>query len=58
MARAIRTALGSSPARGAREPRRGDPHDGRKTAKDMHARYKETAEGGLAQQIPVNAVEC
>ena len=28
------------------------------TAQDMHTRYKETAEGGLAAQIPVSAVEC
>lgn len=28
------------------------------TALDMHAAYKETAEGGLAVRIPVNVVEC
>lgn len=28
------------------------------TALDMNAKYKETAEGGLALQIPVNVVEC
>lgn len=28
------------------------------TAQDMHAAYKETAEGGLAVRIPVNVVEC
>lgn len=28
------------------------------TAQDMHADYKETAEGGLATRIPVNVVEC
>ena len=28
------------------------------TAKDMHANYKETAEGGLATRIPVSVVEC
>lgn len=29
-----------------------------KTALDMNARYKETSEGGLAVQIPVNLSEC
>ena len=29
-----------------------------RTAQDMHANYKETAEGGLAVRIPVNVVEC
>jgi len=28
------------------------------TAKDMHAKYKETSEGGLALQIAVNVSEC
>jgi len=28
------------------------------TAQDMHSRYKETAEGGLAMQIPVSVPEC
>jgi L-serine dehydratase len=28
------------------------------TAKDMSTKYKETAEGGLALQIPVNVSEC
>jgi L-serine dehydratase len=28
------------------------------TAKDMHVNYKETSEGGLAVNIPVNVVEC
>ena len=28
------------------------------TAKDMNAKYKETSEGGLALQIPVNVSEC
>lgn len=28
------------------------------TAQDMNAKYKETAEGGLAVQIPVNVIEC
>jgi L-serine dehydratase len=28
------------------------------TALDMNTKYKETAEGGLALQIPVNVVEC
>lgn len=28
------------------------------TAQDMHTRYKETAEGGLASQIPVSVSEC
>lgn len=28
------------------------------TAKDMHQKYKETSEGGLAVQIPVNVSEC
>ncbi len=28
------------------------------TALDMHANYKETAEGGLAMRIPVSVVEC
>lgn len=28
------------------------------TAKDMHSKYKETSEGGLAVNIPVNVVEC
>ena len=28
------------------------------TARDMHAKYKETSEGGLAVQIPVNLSEC
>lgn len=28
------------------------------TAQDMHANYKETAEGGLATRIPVSVVEC
>jgi L-serine dehydratase len=28
------------------------------TAVDMHANYKETAEGGLAIRIPVSVVEC
>lgn len=28
------------------------------TAQDMHADYKETAEGGLATRIPVSVVEC
>lgn len=28
------------------------------TAQDMHAKYKETAEGGLATRIPVSVVEC
>lgn len=29
-----------------------------KTALDMDAKYKETSEGGLAMQIPVNVIEC
>lgn len=29
-----------------------------KTAQDMNAKYKETSEGGLAVQIPVNLSEC
>lgn len=28
------------------------------TAQDMNAKYKETSEGGLAVQIPVNVIEC
>ena len=28
------------------------------TARDMNAKYKETSEGGLAIQIPVNVIEC
>ena len=28
------------------------------TAQDMNAKYKETSEGGLAVQIPVNVTEC
>ena len=28
------------------------------TAQDMHVKYKETAEGGLATRIPVSVVEC
>jgi L-serine dehydratase len=28
------------------------------TARDMSSKYKETAEGGLALQIPVNVIEC
>jgi len=28
------------------------------TALDMNTKYKETAEGGLALQIPVNFSEC
>ncbi len=28
------------------------------TAQDMNAKYKETAEGGLATRIPVSVVEC
>ena len=28
------------------------------TAQDMHQKYKETSEGGLAVQIPVNVSEC
>jgi L-serine dehydratase len=28
------------------------------TAQDMHIKYKETSEGGLALQIPVNVIEC
>ena len=28
------------------------------TAQDMNAKYKETAEGGLALQIAVNVTEC
>lgn len=28
------------------------------TAQDMSAKYKETSEGGLAVQIPVNVIEC
>ena len=28
------------------------------TAKDMNGKYKETSEGGLALQIPVNVSEC
>jgi L-serine dehydratase len=28
------------------------------TAQDMNAKYKETAEGGLALQIAVNVPEC
>jgi L-serine dehydratase len=28
------------------------------TALDMNAKYKETADGGLAIQIPVNVSEC
>jgi L-serine dehydratase len=28
------------------------------TALDMNAKYKETAEGGLALQIAVNVTEC
>jgi L-serine dehydratase len=28
------------------------------TALDMNSKYKETSEGGLAVQIPVNVVEC
>ncbi|MFZ1255718.1 MAG: L-serine ammonia-lyase, iron-sulfur-dependent, subunit alpha, partial [Saprospiraceae bacterium] len=30
----------------------------KETAKDMNSKYKETSEGGLAVQIPVNIVEC
>lgn len=30
----------------------------KETAADMQEKYKETAEGGLAYQIPVNVVEC
>ncbi len=29
-----------------------------RTALDMNAKYKETSEGGLAVQIPVNVIEC
>jgi L-serine dehydratase len=28
------------------------------TAQDMSAKYKETAEGGLALRVPVNVPEC
>lgn len=28
------------------------------TAQDMSSKYKETAEGGLAVNIPVNVIEC
>jgi L-serine dehydratase len=28
------------------------------TARDMHVKYKETSEGGLAVHIPVNLPEC
>jgi len=28
------------------------------TAQDMHSKYKETSEGGLALRIPVNVIEC
>lgn len=28
------------------------------TAQDMHTKYKETSEGGLALRIPVNVIEC
>ena len=28
------------------------------TARDMSDKYKETSEGGLAAQIPVNVIEC
>ena len=28
------------------------------TARDMHEKYKETSEGGLAIQVPVNVIEC
>jgi len=28
------------------------------TAKDMRTKYKETSEGGLAVQVPVNVIEC
>jgi len=28
------------------------------TARDMSAKYKETAEGGLAINVPVNLSEC
>jgi L-serine dehydratase len=28
------------------------------TAQDMHTKYKETSEGGLALQIPVSVIEC
>jgi L-serine dehydratase len=28
------------------------------TAKDMNEKYKETSEGGLAANIPVNVAEC
>ncbi|MCU0464336.1 MAG: L-serine ammonia-lyase [Anaerolineae bacterium] len=46
-----------------------DPHDAKvsldaviktmwETARDMDAKYKETSEGGLAVQIPVNLTEC
>jgi L-serine dehydratase len=28
------------------------------TAQDMSSKYKETAEGGLAVQIPVSVAEC
>lgn len=28
------------------------------TAQDMNTKYKETSEGGLALQIPVNVIEC
>jgi L-serine dehydratase len=28
------------------------------TARDMNSKYKETSEGGLAAQIPVNVTEC
>ena len=30
----------------------------KETAADMQSKYKETAEGGLAIQIPVNVSEC
>ena len=30
----------------------------RETGRDMSAKYKETAEGGLATRIPVSVVEC
>jgi L-serine dehydratase len=28
------------------------------TAQDMHGKYKETSQGGLAVNIPVNVSEC
>jgi L-serine dehydratase len=30
----------------------------KETAEDMNSKYKETSDGGLALNIPVNVVEC